>query len=72
MRWQLTGGTERPRMSLVYEETDGPSVDAPTHRGFGSRLFSASFSSPEDGSIVIDYPVSGARCTIEMSGVVAG
>ena len=69
IRWRLIGSDEEPRLSLKYDEANGPTVTAPTHKGFGSRLFAASFASPTEGSIVVDYPSTGANCIIEMTGV---
>jgi two-component sensor histidine kinase len=70
IRWRLLEAGQ-PRLSLTYEERGGPPVSELTHRGFGSRLFAASFASPAEGSIVVDYPSGGAVCRIEMAGVAA-
>jgi hypothetical protein len=54
---------------LTYREAGGPVVQPTAHRGFGSQLFAASFSSPAEGRITVDYPPTGAVCRIEMSGL---
>jgi len=70
IRWHLLEAGQS-RLSLTYEERGGPPVSDLTHTGFGSRLFDASFASPAEGSIVVDYPRTGAVCRIEMAGIFA-
>lgn len=69
IRWRLIETAGGQRLSLSYRESDGPPVNDATHRGFGSRLFAASFASPAEGSIVVEYPRTGALCRIDMTGV---
>lgn len=65
IRW-WTSVDKPPRLFLKFEEAGGPHVTPPVHRGFGSRLFAASFASPEEGKIAINYRPTGVICEIEI------
>jgi len=67
IRWRiLVEPDNQPRLFLSFKEAGGPRVIPPVHRGFGSRLFAASFASPQEGSLTIsDFP-SGVICEIEI------
>jgi two-component sensor histidine kinase len=64
--WNLAEVGKPPRLFLKFEEAGGPPVTPPVHRGFGSRLFAASFTSPEEGKIAITYRATGVICEIEI------
>ena len=67
IRWRNLEELDRPRrLVLKFEEAGGPPVTPPVHRGFGSRLFAASFASPEEGKLAINYLPSGVICEIEI------
>ena len=70
--WSLASVEGEPRVVLTYREAGGPPVAPPAHKGFGSQLFAASFSSPAEGRITVEYPPTGAAARIEMAGVVTG
>jgi two-component sensor histidine kinase len=64
--WNLVEPDKHARLFLKFEEVGGPRVSHPEHRGFGSRLFAASFASPEEGKLAISYRPSGVICEIEI------
>ena len=67
--WNIVEPDKPPRLFLKFEEAGGPRVASPVHRGFGSRLFAASFASSEEGKVAIDYRPSGVVCEIEIQCV---
>lgn len=69
IEWRTVSPGAAPRLVLAYAEQHGPAVAAPERKGFGTRLIAESFSSPDEGSIVIEYPPDGVRCRIEMTGL---
>jgi two-component sensor histidine kinase len=51
-------------VNLNWRESGGPSVAAPSRRGFGSRLMESAF--PEGkGQVCVEYESSGLRCQIQ-------
>ena len=51
-------------LQLRWSEYGGPAVTEPTHRGFGSRLISEGVAYELGGDVSLDFPVTGAVCTI--------
>ncbi len=64
--WTLSGdsGSGR-RLSIRWEETGGPPVQAPSRRGFGSRLLERALAQDLDGRVSIDFIATGLVCTVE-------
>jgi two-component system CheB/CheR fusion protein len=62
--WVL-GGTDRPVLSLRWQESGGPPVAAPSHEGFGSRLIKRGLSEELEGEVNVDYAPGGVVCTID-------
>ena len=44
---------------MTWNESDGPPVSPPTHRGFGSTLISRIVEVSLNAEVELDYPVSG-------------
>lgn len=65
IRWHIEEAQSGRRLLIHFEESGGPPVSPPAHRGFGSRLFAASFASAGEGTIALDYRRSGLVCEIE-------
>jgi PAS domain S-box-containing protein len=61
--WTLIDDGVR-RLELVWRERNGPPVEPPAHRGFGSRLIERSLGA--DGSSVLDFDPAGLVCRLEM------
>jgi PAS domain S-box-containing protein len=51
------------RLTFHWHETGGPTVAAPTHRGFGSNLIQRAMAG-EQGSAHFDYAPGGLRCSL--------
>ena len=61
------------RMSLLFrwEERDGPPVEPPRRRGFGSKLIERGLAAELQGDVRIEFPVTGVVCTIRAPGLAA-
>jgi two-component sensor histidine kinase len=51
-----------PNLLLVWQESGGPRVSAPTRRGFGTRLIEASINAQLGGTIEYHWKVGGLVC----------
>jgi two-component sensor histidine kinase len=60
---QLSWTFEDAKLSLVWDETGGPHVEPPAHKGFGSKLI-ASALRPFDGETSVMYLSTGIYCTM--------
>ncbi|PVM88516.1 sensor histidine kinase [Caulobacter endophyticus] len=65
-RIELTWAFEQDGLILIWRERDGPKVETPTRRGFGSRLLSRAFSGQNDRA-TIDLRPEGLSCTIRLN-----
>jgi two-component system CheB/CheR fusion protein len=52
-------------LALHWAEQNGPTVTAPKHRGFGSRLVRDGLAYELGGEVRLDFPPSGVICDIE-------
>jgi two-component sensor histidine kinase len=49
---------------FTWRETGGPEVAMPTRKGFGSRLITRVLAADFDGTVTMEYPVTGVVCTL--------
>jgi PAS domain S-box-containing protein len=63
VNWTVEGD----RLRLVWKEQDGPVVEPPAGRGFGSRLIERGLAADLGGSAALNFEPDGVRCTIEAS-----
>jgi two-component sensor histidine kinase len=61
VRWTTRDG----RFRLRWEETGGPTVSPPGHRGFGSRMIERGLAAELQGEVRIDWQPQGVVCTID-------
>jgi PAS domain S-box-containing protein len=61
--WHVEGD----RLQLVWKEKDGPAVEPPSVRGFGSRLIERGLAADLGGTAHLSFEPDGLRCTIEAS-----
>ena len=62
--WELHSGPERVLL-LLWRETGGPAVSAPSVRGFGSVLIEQSLRS-HGGDVSVQYAANGIVCQIRL------
>ncbi|MDR7124276.1 HWE histidine kinase domain-containing protein [Pseudotabrizicola sp. 4114] len=61
--WQITDAPE-PDFALTWEERNGPTVTAPTHKGFGSTMIEQVMAMQINGQVTMTYEPSGLHCRI--------
>ena len=66
IEWSSSADSAAP-LTLVWRETGGPKVVAPTRRGFGSILLERTLAQDLNGSVAIDYRPEGLLCIIRSS-----
>ena len=54
------------RLCISWSEHDGPVVQEPARRGFGTRLIEEALPYESDGSVKLQFPSDGVRCEIEL------
>lgn len=59
--WSAVGN-----LQLRWSETRGPSVAAPTRKGFGSRIIAVSVEQQLGGDVQFDWRSQGLQCTISI------
>jgi len=55
------------RLHLTWTEENGPPVEPPKRRGFGTRLIERSLAQDLDGAAGIDFAPKGIVCTVDAS-----
>jgi PAS domain S-box-containing protein len=63
--WESAPGEDGPRFRLIWQERDGPPVQAPTRRGFGRLLLERAVPYDVKGTASLDYAPDGLRYTLE-------
>src|SRR5262249_50596375 len=61
VRWTSDDG----RFRLSWQESGGPAVAPPQHRGFGALMSERALAAELQGDVRIDYQPSGVVCTID-------
>jgi PAS domain S-box-containing protein len=61
--WRVVPGTRR--FELRWCERDGPAVQPPARRGFGSRLVERGLAQDIAGHVQLAFDASGVTCTID-------
>jgi two-component sensor histidine kinase len=61
IRWSLADA----RLELEWRESGGPAVTAPTHRGFGTRLFSRALEQ-FGGAVEATFATTGLICKLSL------
>jgi len=64
--WTITATATGRTLNLTWREVDGPAVEAPTRRGFGSRLIERSVRHDLAGNIDLGYPSEGFEAKISI------
>jgi PAS domain S-box-containing protein len=66
-RVSIAWTVDEERLRLEWRESGGPPVEAPTRRGFGSRLIERGLQADLDGAAALHFEPGGLRCEIEAS-----
>jgi len=61
--WSIEEGPG-PRLRLAWAEMNGPSIQPPTRRGFGSSLIEQSITRELGGTLAKNFDATGLVCTI--------
>ncbi|MBW6530408.1 PAS domain S-box protein [Sphingomonas sp. RRHST34] len=62
--WSIVG--EAPgRLRLIWQESGGPPVSAPSARGFGSRLIERALAAELEAPVELIFLPGGVRCVVE-------
>jgi two-component system, chemotaxis family, CheB/CheR fusion protein len=64
--WEVAPGGQPGRMTLTWQESGGPPVKPPEHKGFGSLLIERVVEG-ELGAARFDFSPQGVTCTLEIS-----
>jgi len=62
VHWRLSGAG---RLVLEWREIDGPPVESPIHKGFGTRFIAGAISGELGGSVEHGFARTGVTCRIE-------
>jgi two-component sensor histidine kinase len=57
--WRILDGAAPPRLELVWAERDGPPVERPARRGFGSRVLIAGLAARTRPKVSLEYRPAG-------------
>jgi two-component system CheB/CheR fusion protein len=62
--WQVEGANGAQQLHLSWAETGGPPVEAPTRKGFGSRVIEQGLMHELNATVRQDFDPGGVRCTM--------
>lgn len=64
LTWQIGKSATQNTLDLLWQESGGPSVQAPTRRGFGTRLMERCIERDLSGELDLVFNPQGLRCRI--------
>lgn len=64
--WTTETAPAGNRLLLSWKEKDGPPVNAPAHKGFGSRVIERGLPHELGGTVHLDYRPDGLVCTMDI------
>ena len=62
----ITWRMDDEHLCLKWQERDGPPIDMPSHKGFGTRLIERTLPAEVGGISRVSYPRTGMMCEIHM------
>ena len=71
VKWDIVNADVAKSLRLLWEESEGPPVEAPTRRGFGTRLIERSLAEDLDGQVIIEFASTGLVCSVEAPLIVS-
>ncbi len=66
IKWTLETNVEGRWLCLHWREQDGPLVEPPTRKGFGSRVIEQGLAHELDGKVKLEFLPGGIVCTIHV------
>ncbi|WP_442880197.1 PAS domain-containing sensor histidine kinase [Aurantimonas sp. A2-1-M11] len=63
--WKISNSEARPRLRLEWREDGGPTVTAPTRKGFGTRMIERGLAAELQGQVALEFAPDGLRCVID-------
>lgn len=63
--WNFADMPEGPRLRFTWRESGGPTVVAPSSRGFGARLLERGLAAELRGVVALSFPPGGLVCEID-------
>ena len=67
VEWESVETKGSRALRVTWQETGGPPVQAPTHRGFGTRLIERGLASDLGGEARIEFARDGLICTLDIA-----
>lgn len=64
--WRVDASCNTPRLLFSWLEYDGPPVEPPARKGFGTRLIERTLAADAGGEVKLQYLASGLRCDISI------
>ncbi|PVE21757.1 hypothetical protein DC522_24960 [Microvirga sp. KLBC 81] len=65
LTWTVDRHGTPPHLKLRWTETDGPPVEPPRRRGFGTRMIERSLAQDLGGEARIEFAPAGVACTVD-------
>ncbi|MBO1904463.1 GAF domain-containing protein [Microvirga sp. 3-52] len=65
IHWTLDDMSTPQRLHLAWEESEGPPVQNPVRRGFGTRLIERSLAQELAGEVRIEFSETGVVCAVD-------
>lgn len=65
IEWKSEPGPHGSRLILLWQESDGPLVTRPTHKGFGTRVIEHGLDAVS-ATVTLDYLPTGLLCTMSI------
>ena len=62
--WQVAGSAGERALTLTWTEAEGPLVQPPARRGFGTTLIERTLTHELDAEVRREFLATGLRCTI--------
>jgi two-component sensor histidine kinase len=64
--WHLIKEPAGDRLSIRWQERNGPIVTPPAHKGFGTWVLGRGIPHELDGTVTLDYLAQGVMCQIDI------
>ncbi len=66
VKWHTDDGSQGERLLLTWHERGGPTVEPPSHKGFGTTLIDRVLKVQLEADVSVDYQRSGLQLTLSL------